>query len=132
MSVGEVQFAAVAAVALIGGSLMPWVDSAPPIVGSESAVGIDYNAGELTFLIGVAALLLLTRMVDRVRDSDALALAALGLLAGAPILVKAFQVHDQAPVSIAWGMYLSGVAALALLIAGLILMGHREDPAPPD
>jgi len=131
---GAVQLTGAAALVLIGSSLAPWVTySFGEAQGGipNYASGIEFNAGELSVLIGGLVIFLLTRLVSQRRVLDSGAIAALGVLACGLVAVTGIRYHGD-EYSIAWGFWVSAGAALALLVSGLILLGGQKDAPPPD
>jgi hypothetical protein len=127
----SLQLPAVAAVVLIGSALAPWeVEHGEFTIRSGWIAGADFNVGQLTLVTGIVALLLIVRLVRRGRLADSGGLAALGLFAVVLVGIQGIRVHDGA-ASIGWGLYLSAVAAVALLLGGLILLGGQGEPLPP-
>jgi hypothetical protein len=126
-----IQLPGVAAIVLIFGSLMPWATEAGFESASDYASGIDFNTGELTVLTGIAAILLVARLIRRRRLTDSGGVAGLGLLACALVLVEGISLHHNHFYSLAWGIYLSAAAALTLLLSGFLLIGGPEEPLPP-
>jgi hypothetical protein len=126
----SVQLAGAAAVVMIIGALAPWIDfngSAGFNSASNYESGVAFNAGELTIVIAVLVLFLLTRVNSRGKERGAI--ASLGLLGGALPAITAIRYHGAA-YSVDWGLYLSAGAALALLLAGLWMLGFRILPPP--
>ena len=130
---GGDQLAAGSALVLIGGSLAPWVKfTAGDGVRGDYISGIEFNAGALTLLIGALVIFLLVRRATAERGVDSGAIAALGLLAGALIAVTGIRYHQHS-FSVDWGLWVTAVGALALLISGLVgVGGETEAPPPPD
>jgi hypothetical protein len=130
---GIAQLTGVAALVVVGGPLAPWVEydfHSPDNSGSEYISGVEFNAGELSLVIGALVIALLIARGGRLKGTDAGMIAALGLLAGALAAVTVIKYHGTA-YSVAWGLWLSSGAALALLIAGLMLGGVGKQLLPP-
>ena len=90
------------------------------------------NAGLLCFVVGVVAVWLLNRPHGPRAAATSGALPALALLGGVLVLVALIQ-HWSDPVPPLWGMVVTGLAALALLVGSLLLQGLSEDTlGPPD
>ena len=81
-------------------------------------------------VIGVVALLLIVRLVNRGRSVDSGGLAALGLFAVVLVGIQGIRIHDSV-ASIGWGLYVSALGAVALLLGGLVLLGGQGEPLPP-
>jgi peptidoglycan/LPS O-acetylase OafA/YrhL len=123
---------AIAGITLILGALFPWTKLSEPGL-HHYASGVDYNAGTLQVMIGVGVIVLLARWAPRgrIEDSGALAVSGLGVLAGGLVLVTLLRIHDLDEYSVAWGLYISGLGAIGMIIAGLRLVGRREGAYPP-
>jgi hypothetical protein len=127
----SIQLPGAAAIALMVGTFGPWVTA-----GDSSFEFTSYNAGldgifgEVALLIGVGAIVLLARLIRRARHEDPGGLAALALLAVVVVGVDGARIHD-APTSIGWGLYVSAIGAIGLLLGGLLLLGGEGEPLPP-
>jgi CHASE2 domain-containing sensor protein len=129
---GDAQFTLAAAVAVLIGPLLPWVDLSGGRQFSDRTSGVELNAGLLCLVVGVVAVWLLNRPKGPRVAASSGALAALALLAGALVLVTLIK-HWSDPVPPLWGMYVTGLAALALLVGSFRLQGASEDAVgPPD
>jgi hypothetical protein len=126
----RVQFAGASAIALIVGTLTPWVDYGGDLSDLNFAAGIDLSAGEINLFVGVFVIFLLSRAVKQGRTRDAGAIAALGLLACGVMAVTAIRI-EQGEYSAGWGIWVSCGGALALLVSGLILLDTGEQALPP-
>jgi hypothetical protein len=126
---GDAQFTLAAAVALIIGSLTPWLQS-PTGFGSDNVFGIELNAGMLSLLVGVVAVWALNRPAGPRAAATSGAIGGLALLAGALVLETLIH-HWNDPVAPRWGLWLSGLSALALLAGALLLQGESDEALPP-
>jgi hypothetical protein len=126
---GDAHFTLAAAVAMVVGPLLPWLDY-PGLELSQHVSGIDLNAGLLCLALGAVAVWLLIRPDGPRAAGTSGALAALALLAGALVLETAIK-HLNDPVAPMWGMYVSGLGALALLVGAFLIQGTSEDALPP-
>src|SRR4051794_28795960 len=105
-----VQLPGVAAVLLIFGAMMPWARTPSGQGFADTGgyqTGLAFNTGALTVLIGVAAILLVARLVSRGRLMDPGGLSGLGILAGALVADQAIHIHDDHFYSVGWGLYVS-------------------------
>jgi hypothetical protein len=128
---GDAKFTLAAAVVLVIGPLLPWLDF-PSSEGGSDISGIDLNAGLLCLLAGAVAVWVLNRPHGPVAAARSGALGALALLAGALVLETLIK-HWNDPVAPLWGMYVTGLAALALLVGSFLLHWASEDAlGPPD
>ena len=130
---GVAQLIGLAALVTLGGPLAPWVEydfRSPDNSGSDYVSGVEFNAGELSLVIGALVIALLVVRRGRLTGADAAVVSAFGLLAGALATVTALKYHGTG-YSVGWGLWLSGAAALALLIAGLASAQAGSQPLPP-
>jgi hypothetical protein len=128
---GDAQFTLAAAVILVIGPLLPWL-SYPGAELSPHYSGIELNAGLLCVVAGTAATLLLIRPEGPRVAATSGALPILALVAGGLVL-QTFIKHLDDPIAPLWGLYVTGLAALALLV-GWFLLQAESDPGlgPPD
>ena len=128
---GDAQFTLVAAVALIVGSMAPWFEYRPDTAfPGDYTYGVETNAGALCLLAGVLAVRLLNRSVGPRAAAESGALAAIALLAGGLVFVSLVN-HWSDPVSPRWGMWLTGLAALAMLVGSFTMLGESDDSPTP-
>jgi peptidoglycan/LPS O-acetylase OafA/YrhL len=127
---GDAQFTLVAAVALIIGALAPWLSFGDEVGISDWASGIETNAGFLCLVAGVGAIWLLHLPGGPRAAAESGALAGVALIAGALVLVTLIR-HWDDPASPMWGLYLSGLAALAMLVGSFVILGEADDTLPP-
>jgi peptidoglycan/LPS O-acetylase OafA/YrhL len=127
---GDAQFTLAAAVALIIGALAPWLRFGDEVGLSSWASGIETNAGFLCLVAGVGAIWLLHRPPGPWAAAESGALAGVALLAGALVLVT-FIRHWNDPASPMWGLYVTGLATLALLVGSFLIQGEDEETLPP-
>jgi hypothetical protein len=132
----EARFTLAASLALIVGSLAPWIGFSPdgPFHGGgQYILGIETNAGTLTFVLGAIAVWALNRPAGPRAAATSGAIAALALLAGALVLVTLIHRLNDDPYGPMWGLWLSGAAAVAMLVGVfLIESGSGETLPPPD
>jgi hypothetical protein len=129
---GTIQFASAAAIVLIGGALTPWIDYGGHFSDLNFAAGVDLNTGELNLLIGAFVIFLLSRMTRQGRTRDGGAIAALGLLACGLVAITGIRI-EGGEYSVGWGIWVSAAAAVALLLAGLMVIEGDAQPLPaPD
>jgi hypothetical protein len=117
------QLAGTAAVILLLSALLPWFDYGGIDDGDTNyLLGVEGTPGALTVAIGVAAIALLAGRRDGSTAASG-ALPALGMLA--VLLVGAELIHsrDSDFQDLAWGIYVSGGAAVVLLLTGFALFG---------
>jgi peptidoglycan/LPS O-acetylase OafA/YrhL len=126
---GDAQFTLAAAVALVVGPLLPWLDYPSPEL-SQHVSGIELNAGLLCLVVGVVAVWVLNRSAGPELAARSGALAGLALLAGALVLETLIK-HFNDPVAPLWGMWVTGLAALALLVGSLVIPGASDEALPP-
>jgi len=127
-SPGSARFSGVAAVILILSTMAPWIEQGGAGL-SDSYPGINANTGQLCLLAGVAAIMLLARLIRQQRGADSGAIAALGLLALLLIASEAIYLSDSSHISRAWGMYVSAGAAFLMMLGGFTLLGGQDrDP----
>jgi hypothetical protein len=125
---GIVQLTGAAAIALVLGALMPWLN-----YSGTYASGVSFNSGELCVVIGVLVIYLLTRATARGGSRDSGGIAALALLAVGVIAVLAIHYGGRDEYGLAWGLWVTGAAAVLLLVAGLGMLGSQDDAlGPPD
>jgi hypothetical protein len=128
---GDAQFSLVAALVLVIGPLVPWLDYSQDQF-SQHVSGIDLNAGLVCISAGALAVWLLIRPQGPRAAAASGALPALALLAGAATLETLIK-HWNDPVSPLWGLYMTGLAALALLVGSFLIQGETEGSlGPPD
>ena len=126
---GDVQFTFAASVALMIGALAPWVRFG--VEGSSSwASGIETNAGFLCLVAGAGAIWLLHRPAGPRAAAASGALAGVALTAGALVLVTLIR-HWNDPAAPMWGLFLSGAAALGILVGSFLILGAADDTLPP-
>ena len=126
------QFTLAAAVALVVGPLLPWVDFARGTGFSERTSGIELNAGLLCLVVGVIAVWVLNRPKGPRAAATSGALTALALLGGTLVLVALIQ-HWSDPVAPLWGLFVTGLAALALPVGSFLIQGETDESlGPPD
>jgi hypothetical protein len=126
---GDVQFTLAAAVALIIGALAPWLRFG--VEGASSwASGIETNAGFLCLVAGAGAIWLLHRPAGPRAAARSGALAGVALIAGALVLVTLIR-HWNDPAAPMWGLFLSGAAALGMLVGSFLILGEADDTLPP-
>jgi peptidoglycan/LPS O-acetylase OafA/YrhL len=114
------------------GPLLPWVNFSSDPGFSERKPGIELNAGMLCLVVGALAVWVLNRPQGPRAAARSGALPALALLAGALVLVALIQ-HWNDPVPPLWGMPLTGLGALALLVGSLLIQRDPEGTlGPPD
>src|SRR5262245_32718205 len=105
---GDAQFTLACAVALIVGSLGPWLDfSAESQFPSSSVPGLELNAGALSILVAVAAIWLLMGSGGPRAAAESGALYGLALLAGALVAVTGIK-HRGGQYDFEWGIFVSG------------------------
>ena len=130
------QFTLAAALALVVGSLAPWLDFSPggPFHGGGDYVnGVETNAGALTFALGAIAVWLLNRPAGPRAAVTSGGIAALALLAGGLVLVTLLQRLGDDPYQPSWGLWLSAAAVVGMLVGVfLIETGSGETLSPPD
>jgi hypothetical protein len=125
------QFPAIAAVALIVGTLGPLeVEHGNLAFSGGWYAFADTTLGELVLLAGVVAILQGYRLARSRRVFDSGGIAALGLFVAVLTAIEMIRIHDSR-ASIGWGLYLTAAAAAALLISGLILLGGDAEGLPP-
>jgi hypothetical protein len=127
---GDAQFTFAAAVALIIGALAPWLRFGEEVGLSSWASGIETNAGFLCLVAGVGAIWLLHRPAGPRAAARSGALAGVALIAGALVLVTLIR-HWSDPAAPMWGLFLSGAAALGILVGSFLIMGEADDTLPP-
>jgi uncharacterized membrane protein len=127
---GDAQFTLTAANALIFGSLAPWLSFGDEVGVSDWASGIETNAGFLCLVAGVGAIWLLHRPGGPREAAESGAIAGVALIAGALVLVTLIR-HWDDPASPMWGLYLSGLAALAMLVGSFAMLGNADEALPP-
>jgi peptidoglycan/LPS O-acetylase OafA/YrhL len=126
------QFTLASAVALVIGPLLPWVDFAKGTGFSERTSGIELNAGLLCLVVGVVAVWVLNRPKGPQAAATSGALTALALLGGILVLVALIQ-HWSDPVAPLWGLFVTGLGALALLVGSFLIQGETDESlGPPD
>ena len=129
---GDAQFTLAAAVALIVGALAPWLSFGPELSGSSYLSGLELNAGLVCLLTGIAVVWLLSRPAGPRAAANAGAIAGLALVAGAAVFVTLVR-HWNDPASPMWGMIVSGLAALGVLVGSFLIQGETDDGlGPPD
>jgi peptidoglycan/LPS O-acetylase OafA/YrhL len=129
---GDAWFTLAAAAALVVGPLLPWFEYSSDPTFSDHVSGIELNAGLLCLVVGALAVWLLNRPHGPRAAAKSGALAGLALLAGALVLVTLIK-HWSDPTTPLWGFYVTGVAALALLVGSFLLEGESESSlGPPD
>ena len=125
------QLPLVAIVVLIGGTQAPWtVEHGSFSIHGGWLAGVDFTVGMLTLATGVLAMFLIAPLLRSGRPADSGGVAAIGLLAVVLVGIDGIRIHD-ASASIGWGLYVSAVAAIALLLGGLLLLGGESKPLPP-
>ena len=128
---GDAQFTLAAAIAVVVGALLPWLEYSSAEV-TPHVSGIDLNAGQLCIVAGATAVLLLVRQEGPRAAASSGALAVLALVAGALVL-KTFIEHFNDPIAPLWGLYMTGLGALALLVGSFLLEGESDRSlGPPD
>jgi peptidoglycan/LPS O-acetylase OafA/YrhL len=126
---GNVHFTLAAAVVLIVGALAPWLRFG--VEGASSwASGIETNAGFLCLVAGAGAIWLLHRPPRPRAAAESGALAGVALIAGALVLVTLIR-HWNDPAAPMWGLYLSGLAALGMLVGSFLILGEADETLPP-
>lgn len=129
---GDAQFTLVAALALIVGTLAPWLKFGSELGGSGYVSGMELNAGLLCLVIGAVVIWLLNRPAGARAAAESGAIASLALLAGALVLVVLIK-HWNDPEPPAWGLIVSGLAALGMLAGSFVIQGEtKQDLGPPD
>lgn len=127
---GDVQFTLAAAVVLIVGALAPWLRFGTEVGASSWASGIETNAGFLCLVAGAGAIWLLHRPPGPRAAAESGALTGVALIAGALVLVTVIR-HWNDPAAPMWGLFLSGIAALGLLVGSFLILGEADDMLPP-
>jgi hypothetical protein len=129
----DARFTLAAAVALIVGSLGPWVGSpGDQFFSGDDVSGVETNAGALTLVVGVIAVWVLNRRAGPRAAAESGAITSLAVLAGALVLATLIE-HWTAPYAPQWGMWVSGFAALGLFIGPFLILGESDEtPSPPD
>jgi peptidoglycan/LPS O-acetylase OafA/YrhL len=126
------QLTLAAALALVIGPLLPWVDFAKGTGFSERTSGIELNAGLLCLVVGAIAVWVLNRPNGPRAAARSGAVTALALLGGILVLVALIQ-HWSDPVAPLWGLFVTGLAALALLVGSFLIQGEADEGlGPPD
>ena len=127
----DVQFTLAAAVALIVGALAPWFQFGVETGSSGGwASGIETNAGFLCLVAGAGVIWLLHRPAGPRAAAESGAIAGVALIAGALVLVTLIR-HWSDPVAPMWGLFLSGIAALGMLIGSFLILGEADEALPP-
>ena len=127
---GDVQFTLAAAVLLIVGALAPWLQFGVEVGTSGWASGIETNAGFLCLVAGAGVVWLLHRPPGPRAAAESGAIAGVALIAGALVLVTLIR-HWNDPVAPMWGLFLSGLAALGMLVGSFLILGEADEPLPP-
>jgi hypothetical protein len=127
---GDAQFTFAAAVALIVGALAPWLRFGVEIGPSSWASGIETNAGFLCLVAGAGVIWLLHRPPGPQAAAESGAIAGVALIAGALVLVTLIR-HWNDPAAPMWGLYLSGLAALGMLVGSFLILGEADETLPP-
>jgi peptidoglycan/LPS O-acetylase OafA/YrhL len=126
----DVQFTLAAAIALIVGAMAPWIQFGSGVGPSSWASGIETNAGFLCLVAGVGAIWLLHRPGGPRAAAESGALAGVALIAGALVLVTLIR-HWSDPEPPMWGLALSGLAALGILVGSFLILGQEDKALPP-
>jgi hypothetical protein len=126
----DAQFTFAAAIALIVGALAPWLSFGSEVGLSSWASGIETNAGFLCLVAGVGAIWLLHRPAGPRAAAESGALAGVALIAGALVLVTLIR-HWNDPAAPMWGLFLSGTAALGMLVGSFLILGEADETLPP-
>jgi hypothetical protein len=127
---GDAQFTFAAAVALIVGALAPWLRFGEEVGPSSWASGIETNAGFLCLVAGAGVIWLLHRPAGPRAAAESGGIAGIALIAGALVLVTLIR-HWDDPAAPMWGLYLSGLAALGMLVGSFTMLGEAEEGLPP-
>jgi hypothetical protein len=113
------------------GTFAPWVIESSSFNFTGYYAGLDGVFGEVALLVGVVAIVLVAQLIMRARHEDSGGLAALGLLAVVVVGVDGGRIYN-APTSIGWGLYVSAIGAVGLMLGGLLLLGGQPEPPPHD
>lgn len=108
-----------AAAALILGAMGPWIT-----LTGLSIAGTSGNLdGHLTALVGIVALAALGFFRERI---IAVLVIAGGIVATLLALNQVSKINDTQAFSVGWGLWLTLIAAIALVIGCVVLMRERE------
>ena len=126
---GALRLAYAAIPVLVLGALMPWVD-----FGSDATLGIEIVPGGIVLAIAVALVIALAPLGSEGGKADSGAVAALALLALGVVGAEFLSVVTKDFFGPAYGLYVTGAAAVVLLGAGVLLFGGAgtEGSEPPD
>lgn len=124
----RIQAAGAAALVLMIGPFLPWLSTADDEIGFSRSFnnGLAFHQGELTLLIGMAAIVLVARVVGGVRNGDSGGIAGLGLVATALAVSTAVELTEVDGTGLAWGFYVDAAGAVLLLFAGVALYGAED------